>query len=285
MLTGEKFLIVLLRKNKLVLGGGGLGLKNWLPGMVLKDLRMRGKIDLFDTGGKKSKIHIEVIDDSPTGNSILDEYLQVIKEFKGKKGIDTKSIKDWVVYFRDKYKKRAYTQKVMWQNLEDQGIIKNQGRKHVILKPEIRNQLYEDIKLVAMNKKVPDEELKALVSLIKRGHGWRHYLKRSERDKAYCKEVTQDQIIVETVFWDIVVEKRKAVAAGVTAGTGAVSAAGSNVLAASNYGVNTLSHGMRHTEASRRYDASVGTNVNLSRGVRSAQSSRVRLRSKKEEEE
>lgn len=55
-------------------------------------------------------------------------------------------------------------------------------------------------------------------------------------------------------IFDIVVEKRKAIGGGVTAASGAVSRAGSTVLAGSQYGVDTLANGKSHAEASKNLD-------------------------------
>lgn len=93
MLTGEKHLLLILKDNgKLPLGGAGMGLKNWSPSTILVDLRLRGKIRLIDTPNKKNPVHIELIDSSSAGHPLLDEFLEVIKDFKGKKGETTQSV-------------------------------------------------------------------------------------------------------------------------------------------------------------------------------------------------
>ena len=88
MLLGEKFLLLPLneKRGKLPLGGKGMSLKNVLPGTVFKDLRLKGKIDLKDSRGKKGSIHVVVIDKTPTNHPLLDEYLEIISNYKGKKG-------------------------------------------------------------------------------------------------------------------------------------------------------------------------------------------------------
>ena len=251
MLTGEKHLILILKENgKLPLGGKGMGLKNWCPSTVLTDLRLRGKIELFDSGKKKHSVHIRVIDESSAGHPLLDEYLDVIKDFKSKKGETTQSVVDWVKWFRDKYKKKGYTERALWESLEKQGIVKNQGKNHKILKPDIKKQLYNDVRQVLIHKKEPDDGLKATVAYSGYGHGYRYYTSRSERDLPHAKAVKESQIIPTITFWDIVVEKRKAVGGGVQAAGSTISAAGANVLASSEYGVDTLVHGKSHTEAS-----------------------------------
>ena len=251
MLTGEKHLILILKENgKLPLGGKGMGLKNWCPSTVLTDLRLRGKIELFDSGKKKHSVHIRVIDESSAGHPLLDEYLDVIKDFKSKKGETTQSVVDWVKWFRDKYKKKGYTEQALWESLEKQGIVKNQGKNHKILKPDIKKQLYNDVRQVLIHKKEPDDGLKATVAYSGYGHGYRYYTSRSERDLPHAKAVKESQIIPTITFWDIVVEKRKAVGGGVQAAGSTISAAGANVLASSEYGVDTLVHGKSHTEAS-----------------------------------
>ena len=251
MLTGEKHLLLILKKNgKLPLGGSGMGLKNWCPSTVLTDLRLRGKIELFNSGRKKHPIHIRVIDESSAGDPLLDEYLDIIKDFKSKKGETTQSIVDWVKWFRDKYKKKGYTEQALWAGLEKQGIVKNQGKYHAILKPELKKQLHDDVRQVLLHKKDPDNELKATVAYSGYGHGYRYYTSRSERDLPHAKAVKESQIIPTITFWDIVVEKRKAVGGGVQAASQTISAAGANVLASSEYGVDTLVNGKSHTEAS-----------------------------------
>lgn len=255
MLTGEKHLLLILKENgKLPLGGRGMGLKNWCPSTVLTGLRLRGKIELFDSGKKKKSVHIRVIDESAAGHPLLDEYLDVIKDFKSKKGVTTQSVVDWVKWFRDKYKKKGYTERALWESLEKQGIVKNQGKKHSLLKPDIKKQLYNDVRQVLMHKKEPDDGLKATVAYAGYGHGNRYYTSRSERDLPYSKAVKQSQIIPTITFWDIVVEKRKAIGGGVQAGAATISAAGAGVLASSQYAIDTLAHGKSHTEASSNLD-------------------------------
>lgn len=178
------------------------------------------------------------------------------------------------------------TETKMWQNLEIEGLIKNKGSKHVLTKPEVKKQLEEDIRLVAMNQKEPDEELKALVGFIKRHHGWRHYVSRSERDKAYCDKVTQDQIISEIVFWELVVAKTQAVGGGMAAAGATARASTARVTATSQYGVDTLSHGMSHQTASAKMNATIKTSqLNLSKNLRKSQQKEVKVRIKKEEED
>ncbi|MEE9379674.1 MAG: GPP34 family phosphoprotein [Candidatus Lokiarchaeia archaeon] len=286
MLLGEKFLLLPLkeRSGKLPLGGKGMSLKNVLPGTVLKDLRMRGKIDLQDTGGKKGSIHVVVKDKTPTGHPLLDDYLKTIANYQGKKGQSTQGVTDWVKFYRDKRKRM--TEKHMWQDLEQEGVIKNQGNKHILLKPQIKKELEEDIRLVAMNQKEPDEDLKALVGFIKRHHGWRHYVSRSERDREYCKRITQDQIISEIVFWELVVEKRKALGAGAQAVGAAAQTASRQVTAASQYGVDTLAHGMSHQDASMKMNTSIqASQTKLSRSLSGIQTKKKKIRLKKEKEE
>ena len=258
MLTGEKHLILILKENgKLPLGGKGMGLKNWCPSTVLTDLRLRGKIELFDSGKKKHSVHIRVINESSAEHPLLDEYLGVIKDFKSKKGETTQSVVDWVKWFRDKYKKKRYTEQALWESLEKLGIVKNQGKNHKILKPDIKKQLYNDVRQVLMHKKEPDDELKATVAYSGYGHGNRYYTSRSERDLPYAKAVKQSQIIPTITFWDIVVEKRKAIGGGVTAGAATISSAGAGVLASSQYGMDTLIDGKSHTEASSNLNKSM----------------------------
>ena len=105
-----------------------------------------------------------------------------------------------------------------------------------------------------MKKKEPDEELKALTAFAKYGHGWRYYTSRSERDIPYSKALIRTQLIPTITFFDIVVEKRKAIGAGVQAGAATISTAGASVLASSEYGVDTLAKGKSITEASSNLD-------------------------------
>ena len=255
MLTGEKHLLLILKENgKLPLGGSGMGLKNWCPSSVLTDLRLRGKIKLIDTPNKKNPVHIEVIDGSSADHPLLDEYLEVIKDYKGKKGQITQSIVDWVKWFRDKFKKKGYTEQQLWQSLEKRGILKNQGKKHTLLKPEVKQQLYDDVRAVCMHKKEPDEELKALTAFAKFGHGWRYYASRNERDIPYSKALIRTQLIPTITFFDIVVEKRKTIGGGITAASATAIAASSRVVAASEYGVDTLAKGKSQAEAQRILD-------------------------------
>lgn len=255
MLTGEKHLLLILKENgKLPLGGSGMGLKNWCPSTVLTDLRLRGKIQLFNSGKKKHPVHIKVIDESSAGHPLLDEYLEIIKDYKSKKGETTHSVVGWVKWFRDKHKKKGYTEQALWESLEQLGILKNQGKTHKILKPDIKKQLYDDVRQVLLHKKEPDDELKATVAYAGYGHGNRHYTSRSERDLPYAKAVKESQIIPTLTFWDIVVEKRKAVGGGVQAASATISSAGASVLASSEYGTDTLIHGKSHTEASSNLD-------------------------------
>ena len=176
MLLGEELLIIMLRKSgKLALGGKGLSLKTILPASILKDLRLIGKIDLLQV---KKKVHIYVIDNSPTRHTILDEYLQIISDYKGSTKKPTRSIVKWVKFFR---KKDPRLEIRMWKELGEAGILRNKGKKHVLLKPEIKTQLEKDISLISMRKKEPDEFMRALCGFVKRFYGWRHF--EGKRDK------------------------------------------------------------------------------------------------------
>ncbi|MFW9987248.1 MAG: hypothetical protein ACFFC3_01175 [Candidatus Odinarchaeota archaeon] len=111
-----------------------------------------------------------------------------------------------------------------------------------------------------MHKKEPDEELKALTAFAKYGHRWRYYANRTERDIPYSKALIRTQIIPTITFFDIIVEKRKAIAGGVTAGIATISTAGALVLASSEYGVDILVKGKSITEASNNLDKAM-TNI------------------------
>ena len=105
-----------------------------------------------------------------------------------------------------------------------------------------------------MNKKEPDEEFKAFVFMARWGHGWRKFVKRSERDRDYCTKILNSQIILGIMWWEIIVEKRQQIAGGVMAGAGAFRAATSQILAASQWGVDRMVHGKSYTEATTNMD-------------------------------
>jgi len=287
MLTGEKHLLLILKENgKLPLGGSGMGLKNWCPSTVLTDLRLRGKIELFDSGRKKNSVHIRAIDESSAGHPLLDEYLDIIKDFKSKKGETTQSVVDWVKWFRDKYKKKGYTEESLWDSLEKKGVLKNQGKKHILLKPEIKEQLYNDVRQVVMHKKEPDAELKALTAYAKYGHGWRYYANRSERDIAYSKALIRTQIIATITFFEIVVEKRKQIGGAVQAGSTAIGNIGSSALAASNYATDVFVEGKSQQEATAKFDNAMNqarSDFSDAIGKAEYESTDIRLKKKKEE--
>ncbi|MFX1501698.1 MAG: GPP34 family phosphoprotein [Promethearchaeota archaeon] len=187
MLIGEQLLLLHLKdRGSIPMGGKGLSLKKVLPAAVLEDLRIMGKIE-FNL--RKKKIYFNLVDTSPTGNSILDSALEIIKntpkKFQVKKWIETLS------------KKMKHVEDQMWEDLEKQGVIENRKRKHVLVRPEVKEKLIEELKEVIIEGKELNGQQFGVLSILANTLNLKLVAKRSERNNKYCKEIKKSNIVAK----------------------------------------------------------------------------------------
>ena len=168
------------------MGGKGLKLKTVLPATVLEDLRIKGKIELKQ---EKKKIYFDPVDISPTGDSILDDILDIIKNSSKKL-----EVKKWINTLS---KKRSDLQALMWEDLEKLGIIENRKSKHILVKPEAKKKLIEELREVIVDGKEPDHQQFALLSFLGNTLNLKLVARRNERIKEYCKEISKNNIVAK----------------------------------------------------------------------------------------
>lgn len=140
MLLGEEMLLLLLNENKGQLKKGTLDhsdLNYLLPATILADLQMLGRIRIESEGKKASII---LTDNTPTNNNLLDERLSEIANMH-----EQGQYFNFVKYINIIGHKKQEWQERFWRELENNGIIQNIKKKHVLQKPEVKQKIIDDI--------------------------------------------------------------------------------------------------------------------------------------------
>jgi len=175
MLLAEKVLLFLIneKKNKLYStfrGGNGRFTCGGLTIACLLDLYLKKKIS-FEKSGKR-RIIINLIDDSSTGDSYLDTLIAEIKAYKKER------------YFSKIRFKLSNLKRRNWrfydvinmflERLDKQGIIKHEkdvaaygGGSDIIIKPEVKKEIRDNIRAIVLENKDPDLEMLCLLTLIR----------------------------------------------------------------------------------------------------------------------
>ena len=206
MLLGEEMLLLLLNERKNQLKKGTLDhsdLNYLLPATILEDLKMLGRIKIESEGKKASII---LTDKIPTNNQLLDERLSEITDMH-----EQGNYFNLVKYLYAISHKKRYWQERFWLELENNGIIQNEKKKHVLVKPEVKEKLIDDISdtvgrirdagdrvkaLIAFYRYLPGAKVKGLIS------------KTIKIDKSWLDELTEKQVIPKTVGKNVIVPAR-----------------------------------------------------------------------------
>jgi len=193
MLLAEKLFLLLIddEKQKIpwiyVSGGNNVGAG--LAGAHLIDLFFEKKIEFLQNTKK-----LRVIDESPTGDDILDFILDLIKKYEkekrlfnilrtllGKKGREGRGF-----YYS---KKPKFIINSIMDRLIKKGIISWEGNQQKMLKPEIKKEILEEIHSIALENKDPDEKMVYFLTIIyaMRDIALRRMFTRQVRDKAKAR--------------------------------------------------------------------------------------------------
>ncbi|MFX1447145.1 MAG: GPP34 family phosphoprotein [Promethearchaeota archaeon] len=143
-------------------------------GALLMDLFLNDRISFTEN-------RIEVIDLSSTGEELLDQILEDIKNSENKRSImnwiDNLSQKDTYIYS-------------FFDTMEQEGILKSENSSDLntklfyLQKPEIKSQFLEIIHNVVSNKKSPSIDIICLLTLLEESKLIKIYLPRDLRKKA-----------------------------------------------------------------------------------------------------
>jgi hypothetical protein len=233
MLLGEEVLLLLLNEKKSKLKKGTLDhsdLNYLLPATILEELRMLGRIEI-DSEGKNASIMLK--DDTLTNNPLLDERLtEIIEMHEQGKYFNFAKYVNAVGHKKQKWQER------FWSELEKNGIIQNVKKKHILLKPEVKEKLIDDISdtvadvrdagdraksLIAFYQYLPGAKVKSLIS------------KNFTPNKSRINELIENQKIPKTVSKNVIVparwKKAKKIIKITTAVQGQISSASSKFAA------------------------------------------------------
>ena len=199
-------LILLLNERKNQLKKGTLDhsdLNYLLPATILEDLKMLGRIKI-ESEGKKA--YIILTDKTPTNNPLLDERLSdiTVMHEQGKYFNLVKYL------YAISHKKRKWQER-FWRELENNGIIQNEKKKHVLVKPEVKEKLIDDISDTVGGIRDAGDRVKSLIAFYKYLPGAKVtslISKKFNPDKRWLKELTETQVIPKTVGKDVIVPAR-----------------------------------------------------------------------------
>ena len=139
MLLGEEVLLLLLNEKKDQLKKGTLDhsdLNYLLPATIIADLQILGRIKI-ESEGKKATILL--IDNTATNNHLLDEHLSNIAHLH-----EQGQYFNFVKFMQAVGHKKQKWQERFWKELENNGIIQNEKKKHKLVKPEVKEKLVND---------------------------------------------------------------------------------------------------------------------------------------------
>ncbi len=84
----------------------------------------------------------------------------------------------------------------LWKELENKGIIQNQGSQHILIKPEVREGLINTLRTVITTRsEMMDASTRSLLGLLRYSAQWKNAFKSSEWDKKWVKAITTDDVI------------------------------------------------------------------------------------------
>lgn len=155
-----------------------------LSAAVLQDLMLLKKITMGENVD-----YFEIVDNSLLGNPILDNALYLLSS-------EQKKINKYIRTFA---KTQGNLEEQMWGELRADGIINYVGKEPILTKPEVRDELINNIQDTVANKKEPDDKMRALLVFLKVGVGLRKFFKnvgidKSIIDKKWIKKQLEFQV-------------------------------------------------------------------------------------------
>lgn len=217
----EKLMLLALDDEKgTVVFSASTALPYGLAGSLLIELQLNGKINL--SNGK-----VEVVDETGTGDELLDQAINLIKSSKKKK-----DVKYWVQKVQSGIKD---LEPIIVEGLISKGILRSEKHKilwvfpterfplsNVSSEQEIRNRIFQ----VVMLKNNPSDEDIALLSLVNACDLYHEVFAKEHRKtaKKRVKEIISEEKVgqaVSSVVAEIIVAVSVAASAAITAASSA----------------------------------------------------------------
>ncbi|MHA1673651.1 MAG: GOLPH3/VPS74 family protein [Promethearchaeota archaeon] len=209
LLIGQEVLLMVYKekRKKLPLGGWGMFLEFMMPATVLSDLHLLGKISFIGDDRKKKLLTLWVnpIDDTPTGNPILYDVYDVIKnhKIKGKQALAAAA--KWMKILGKRMKD---LESRMWGSLVQKGIMKQVGRKkYELIKPEVRRELVKRVRATVNGQREPDDRTTEVIGFIRDALGW-YMTDIKKRDKKLANRIANRVPMSQILRWNIIVPKK-----------------------------------------------------------------------------
>jgi len=187
LLIGEKILLICskYKKNKLRWVGKRWLIRELLSASILHDLEILG--NLVVSGKRTMFLKFELHGGKPTENLFLQEILDILQ--------DTRKL--FLLFQLMKFlgKKKRNLEDKLWNELENKGIIGNQKREHILIKPETRNEIISNLHTYLIQKSEPDPQYRALFALLYYSGRWKILFGKSEWNKKWVKQIISDDKI------------------------------------------------------------------------------------------
>lgn len=199
LVLGEKILLTCTKNKKNKLRWlAGRRLVGWLLGAsILKDLEILG--NLVVKGKRDLFLKVEIDIEKPIENIFLQEILYNLpyaKRIISKRKLYLSSL------IESFGKKKWNIENKLWKELENKGIIQNQKREHILIKPEARDEIISTLHNCLIQKSEPDIKTRALLGFLDYSGGWSLSFRKSEWDKKWVKQIISDDKISKK-FYDV----------------------------------------------------------------------------------
>lgn len=202
LLIGERCLLICPKNKNNVLKWKA---KSWikrytLATSIIHDLEISGNLEpyLERSLGFGSKFLERIADfrkfctftmqkEKPIDNSFLQTIFDRVQNFR------SNNLSRLIKFLANK---RLNLEVGLWNELENKGIIQNQGRWHILIKPEMREALINTLHtLFTTRSEMMDAPTMALLGLLRYSAQWKNAFNGSEWDKKGVKAITRDDII------------------------------------------------------------------------------------------
>ena len=191
----EQLLLLALHDEKgTILSTAATSIRYGLSGAVLMELALRKKVEIHN---KK----IVLVDDSYTGDNVLDEAIALIKNLGKDKNAE---------YWVNKLSSKIKIQEVMLKRLVDKGILKAEEHKilwifdspHYPMKDSgEESEIRERIRRVVLHKDIAETRMLVLIGLVNACRITNEIFSKEERKdaKKRIKEIIENDLIAEAV--------------------------------------------------------------------------------------
>jgi len=202
LLIGERCLLICPKIKNNILQWKA---KNWfkrhiLATSIVHDLEILGNLEIFleKSIGFGSKYLERVSDlrklctytmqrEKPVDNPFLQTIFSRLQNFR------SNNLSRLIKFLGNK---RMNLEEGLWKELENKGIIQNQGNRHTLVKPEMQEALINNLHtLFATRSEMMDAPTRALLGLLRYSVQWKNSFNGSEWDKKWVKAITRDDLI------------------------------------------------------------------------------------------